>query len=313
MTEAACEAAPVLAHDRMPRRPRLVLPVGSCDCHAHIMGPAERYPYGTPRSYTPPDALLTEYLGMHAIVGVDRGVLVQPSVYGTDNRNMLNAMAVAGGRLRGVGVIDASIPEAELERMHAAGVRGVRFNLLFKGGPPMMEAARVAERIARLGWHLQFLIDVGAHPDLDRRFADFPVPVVIDHMGHMPAGRGTDDPGFRALLRLLDGGRCWVKLSAPYRVSGGGPPYADVVPIARALVERRPDRIVWGTDWPHPAIAGPMPNDGALVDLLADWVPDDTVRRCILVDNPAVLYDFPERGADTAEFLSKTEGRDKWA
>lgn len=284
--------------DRLPRRPRLRLPAGSCDCHAHVFGPAALYPYSPARGYTPPDALLAEYLGMHAITGISRGVLVQPSVYGTDNANLLSALKTGGDRLRGIAVVDSSVTDEDLERLRRAGVRGIRFNVVFAGGTPLAEAARLARRVAPLGWHVQLLIDVSHHPHLDREFADFPTPIVIDHMGHVPAPAGLEVAGFQALLRLLDGGRCWVKLSGPYRTSAGDVPYDDVLPFARALVERRPDRLVWGTDWPHPAIPGHSPNAADLVDLLETWIPDAALRRRILVENPADLYGFPAPRGD---------------
>lgn len=298
MTSEHDDAPAIPGPDRFPRRPALALPTGSCDCHAHVFGPAARFPYSTPRSYTPPDSPLAEYLAMHDTLGVQRGVLVQPSVYGTDNAAMMDALRAHPERLRGVAVLDPDVPEAELAALHAGGVRGVRVNVLFKGGVPISAARPLAERIAPLGWHLQFLIDVSNHPDLDRELAGFPTPVVIDHMGHCDAARAANDPGFAALLRLLDGGGCWVKLSGPYRITARSVvPFDDVTPIARTLVARRPDRMVWGTDWPHPSIRTAMPNDADLVEMLADWVPDAEVRRRILVDNPAMLYDFPALAA----------------
>lgn len=294
MTPEHDEAPPIPGPDRHPRRPALVLPPGSCDCHAHVFGPAARFPYSTPRSYTPPDSPLAEYLAMHDTLGVQRGVLVQPSVYGTDNSAMMDALHAHPERLRGVAVVAPDVPEAELDVLHAGGVRGVRVNVLFKGGVPISAARPLAERIAARGWHVQFLIDVGNHPELDRELAGFPTPVVIDHMGHCAVARVPTDPGFAALMRLLDTGRCWVKLSGPYRITARqAVPFDDVAPVARTLVRRRPDRMVWGTDWPHPSIATAMPNDADLVEMLADWVPDADTRRRILVDNPAELYDFP--------------------
>lgn len=294
MSTAIDDAPPIPGPDRKPRKPKLVLPPGSCDCHAHVFGPMARFPYSTPRSYTPPDSPLAEYLAMHDTLGVERGVLVQPSVYGTDNAAMMEALRAHPDRLRGVAVVDPAVPEEELKALHEGGVRGVRVNVLFKGGVPISAARPLAERIAPYGWHVQFLIDVSNHPELDEELAGFPTPVVIDHMGHCDVAKTATDPGFAALLRLLDGGRCWVKLSGPYRITARkAVPFDDVTPVARALVARRPDRMVWGTDWPHPSIRTDMPNDGDLVEMLADWVPDAAARQRILVDNPAALYDFP--------------------
>lgn len=294
MSAVTDDAPPIPGPDRFPRTPKLALPPGSCDCHAHVFGPMARFPYSTPRSYTPPDSPLAEYLAMHDTLGVQRGVLVQPSVYGTDNDAMMEALHAHPDRLRGVAVLDPAVPEDELKALHEGGVRGVRVNVLFKGGVPISAARPLAERIAPYGWHVQFLIDVSNHPRLDEELAGFPTPVVIDHMGHCDTAKTATDPGFAALLRLLDGGRCWVKLSGPYRTTARkAVPFDDVTPVARLLVARRPDRMVWGTDWPHPSIKTEMPNDGDLVDMLADWVPDAATRQRILVDNPAALYDFP--------------------
>lgn len=294
MSTVIDDAPPIPGPDRKPSKPKLVLPPGSCDCHAHVFGPMARFPYSTPRSYTPPDSPLAEYLAMHDTLGVERGVLVQPSVYGTDNAAMMEALRAHPDRLRGVAVVDPAVPEEELKALHEGGVRGVRVNVLFKGGVPISAARPLAERIAPYGWHVQFLIDVSNHPELDEELAGFPTPVVIDHMGHCDVAKTATDPGFAALLRLLDGGRCWVKLSGPYRITARkAVPFDDVTPVARALVARRPDRMVWGTDWPHPSIRTDMPNDGDLVEMLADWVPDAAARQRILVDNPAALYDFP--------------------
>ncbi len=273
--------------------PRLALPALACDCHYHVFGPAREFPYAQERSYTPPDCLFEQRLALHERLGIARSVIVQPSVYGTDNRAMLAAMARSRpGAVRGVAVIGPATSEAELDAMHAQGVRGVRVNALFKGGTPIAEVRRLAERVAPRGWHVQFLIDVSAFPDPGQFLGSLPVPVVVDHMGHFPAARGVADAGFVALLRLVATGRCWVKLSAPYRLSAQPFPHRDVAPIARALVEANPERLVWGSDWPHPGIAAPMPDDGKLVDLIGEWVPDARVRDRIVRDNPAMLYGF---------------------
>lgn len=291
-------AAPLCsAFDPQPRTPQLRLPAGSCDCHAHICGPAEHYPYAEERIYTPPDALAEDYLRMLQIVGVQRAVIVQPSVYADDNRVLLKALAGLTIPCRGVAVIDAALPDRQLENLHRAGVRGVRFNLVDVRDPSGridLGAVRgLAERVARLGWHAEFLAHVDDYPDLDRMFADFPVAVVFGHMGYLRSPPAVGNAGFQALLRLLRGGNCWVKLTGPMRISAGDLPYPDVTAIARALVAAAPDRLIWGSDWPHVKISGKMPNDGDLVDLLADWIPDAEIRRRILIDNPVRLYDFP--------------------
>ena len=234
---------------------------------------------------------------MLATLGVERAVLVQPSVYGTDNAALLDALAAAGPRVRGVAVVGDDAEETELERMHRAGVRGVRCNVVDvlpdeKGKLPLGQLTRLARKIERFGWHIELLLHVDEFPDFDRAFADFPVPVVIGHLGYMKTDRGLEAPGFQALLRSMRGGRCWVKLTGPYRISTQPFPHRDVTPFAHALLDAAPGRLVWGTDWPHVMVKGRMPNDGDLCDLLSDWVPDPALCQRVLVDNPAALYGF---------------------
>lgn len=279
--------------DPDPRPPSFAVPPGACDTHAHVFEAPGRYPMVAERSYTPPEAPLEAYEHLHRTLGIDRGVLVQPSVYGTDNSAMLDAMAQIGPRLRGVAVVEPDVSEAELARLDKAGVRGVRVNLLFKGGVGPDAMARLAARVGELGWHLQLLIDISTFPDLAKTLGPLPVDLVVDHMGHMKVANGLDHPGFRDLLALVRDGRAWVKLSGAYRTTGQRvAPYDDVDPFARALIEAGPERMVWGSDWPHPMVDIPMPNDGEILDLLARWAPDEDVRRKILVDNPAALYGF---------------------
>jgi predicted TIM-barrel fold metal-dependent hydrolase len=280
--------------DPSPTPPGFVPPPGACDCHAHVFGPQDRYPYVAGRTYTPPDCPLPAYRRMLDTLGLARCVLVQPSVYGADNRLMMACLDELGAAARGVAVMSPRATDAELEALHARGVRGLRLNLIYSGGGVGLgDAEALAARIAPLGWHLQFLVDVSATPDLRRRLARLPVPCVIDHMGHLPAAKGVRDAGFRDLLDALAEGRTWVKLSGAYRMTAlADPPYDDVRPMAEALIAANPDRLVWGSDWPHPALHVPMPNDGTLLDLLAAWAPDALLRRRILVDNPARLYGF---------------------
>ncbi|MPY69279.1 MAG: amidohydrolase family protein [Alphaproteobacteria bacterium] len=289
-------APPCAPPDRTPHRPRLALPAGACDTHAHICGPAARYAYSPDRIYTPPDALLTDYRAMLEALRMERCVLVQPSVYGVDNAAMLDAMAALGPRCRGVAVVDGAVTKDELARLHEAGVRGVRLNLVDVRSPtgavPLDDARALAARVAPMGWHVELLIHADDYPDFDVMFADFPADIVLGHLGYMRPGKGVDDPGFAALLRLLEGGRCWVKLTGPYRISAGDLPYADILPHARALADAAPDRILWGSDWPHVMVKKAMPNDGDLCDLLAGWIPDEGARERVLVHNPAALYGF---------------------
>lgn len=295
-SELPAEAPLCAAHDPHPRKPRLVLPPLACDTHAHVCGPAMRYSYAPARIYTPPDALPSQYRHLLDTLGVERAVLVQPSVYATDNAALLDALAADPVRQRGVAVVDPGISNAELERIHALGVRGARCNIVDikegKGRLPLDMLKALAAKIRPFGWHLEFLMHVEEFPDLDRMLDGFPVDVVFGHLGYMKTGLGLDAPGYQALLRLLRGGHAWVKLTGPYRISAGALPYADVTPYARALVDAAPERIVWGTDWPHVTVKGAMPNDGDLCELLSDWVPDEAARHKVLVDNPATLYGF---------------------
>lgn len=273
--------------------PKEKAPAKSVDCHFHIFGPDARYPYATKRGYTPPEAPIAHYQAMIATLGIERMVIVHPSVYGTDNRCSLDSMAALGReRCRMVAVVDERVGEAELKRMDAAGVRGVRFNLVNVGGPSRAALEGVARRIAPLGWHLQVYVEGEQLPELAPMLASLPVPVVVDHMGQIMTGWGVDHPALGALRRLIDGGRGWVKLCG-YRSSSAGYPFADVGPLARALIAGAAERCLWGTDWPHPNFAGTMPDDGELLDLLADWAPSPRLRHKILVENPAALYGFP--------------------
>jgi len=275
-----------------PGRPKVAAPPNAWDCHAHIFGPVEQYPYIPGRSYTPPQASIQAYQRMLSALGLDRAVIVQPSVYGTDNRCTYDAVAASGGRWRGIAVVGASTNMHALRRLHDAGFRGVRINLLFKGGLAMETLEQVARLIAPLGWHLQLLVDGRDLAELAPRLRRLPVRFVIDHMGHMPAQLGLGHPGFTALLALAREGNCWVKLSGPYRISAKPYPYEDAAPIAKALVQAAPQRMVWGSDWPHPSFQGAMPVDATLLDLLASWVPEPRTRQHILTTNPAELYDF---------------------
>jgi predicted TIM-barrel fold metal-dependent hydrolase len=293
---ASAEAPLCAAPDPHPRKPRIAMPSHACDTHAHICGPIERHPYADRRVYTPPDALLPAYREMLDTLGVQRMVLVQPSVYGADNSVMLDAMAKLDNAARGVAVVDDDVSDAELERLDAAGVRGVRINVVDvaegKGKIAMEPLVALAERIKRYGWHVEFLMHADEFPQLDRLFADFPVDIVLGHLGYMKTDKGLEDPGFQALLRLAERGKAWVKLTGPYRISTAPMPHNDTVSFAHALLNAAPDRVIWGTDWPHVMVKGAMPNDGDLADLLLEWVPDEAMREKVLVANPAKLYGF---------------------
>ncbi len=261
------------------------------------MGPKAQYAYSPARIYTPPDCPLSDYLHMLDTLGFERAVLVQPSVYGTDNTVMLEAIKTAGGRLRGVAVVDEDIADDELKALDAAGVRGVRVNIVDvkdrkPGTLPMAALTGLAQRIAPLRWHMEFLIHADEFPNLDETFADFPVEIVLGHLGYLTVGKQPDDAGFQALLRLMQSGRAWVKLTGPYRITAEPLPYPDTAPFAHALVEANRERVIWGTDWPHVMLKGRMPNDGDLANLLSDWIPDANVRQQVLVRNPEKLYGF---------------------
>jgi predicted TIM-barrel fold metal-dependent hydrolase len=290
-------APPCAPPDFDPRQPRLPLPKLACDTHAHILGPIAKYAYSPARVYTPPDCLLGDYQHMLATLGVARAVLVQPSVYGSDNTVMLYAMRAAGNAFRGVAVVDDDIDDDELEKLHAAGVRGVRVNIVDvkdrkPGTLPMAELTTLAKRIAPLGWHMEFLMHCDEFPDMDRAFADFPVDIVLGHLGYMKTSQGVANAGFQALLRLMQAGKAWVKFTGPYRISGEPLPHADTNAFAHALIAANAQRVLWGTDWPHVMVKSLMPNDGDLCDLLSAWIPDAATREQVLVRNPAKLYGF---------------------
>jgi len=296
MTDAPPHAPLCASPDFKPRKPALKLPKGACDSHAHICGPIADFDYSPERIYTPPDCLLSDYSQMLSTLGVSKAVLVQPSIYGTDNTVMLKAMAEATIPIRGVAVVDGLISDNELANMHQAGVRGVRYNIVDVADPsgdiPLDDIKAMAERIKFMGWHVEFLIHTDDYANFDKIFSDFPTDIVVGHLGYMRPGQDTTIPGFQALLRLMQAGKCWTKLTGPYRISSGDVPYADTVPFAHALMEAAPDQVIWGTDWPHVMVKKPMPNDGDICDLLADWVPDAENLKRVLVDNPNRLYDL---------------------
>jgi 2-pyrone-4,6-dicarboxylate lactonase len=289
-------APPCAPPDFAVRAPRLRLPPLACDCHAHVIGPAPRYPFIAERVYTPPDCLPADYARMRQVLGLQRAVLVQPSVYGTDNRLLLDALAQDPAHLRGVAVVAEDIPDGELQRLQAAGVRGLRVNLVDRrdaGGPLPIDMLRgLARRIAPLGWHLELLVHVDQHARELPLLAELGVPVVLGHFGYQAIGAGTTHAGFQALLRLLESGVLWVKLTGPYRLTREPLPYADCDALAAALRGTAPGRLLWGSDWPHVMLKGRMPNDAELVDLLERWLPDAGLREQVLVRNPQVLYGF---------------------
>lgn len=279
------------------------LPKGATDCHAHSCGPAHRFPYAAERIYTPADALLPDYRALLDTLGVARAVLVQPSVYGDDNRALVAALESDRAALRGVAVVKPSVTDNELAALHAAGVCGIRCNIVdlaqAKGALPVAELRQLAQRIAPLKWHLELLMHVNEFPDLAQQLGDLPVDLVFGHFGYVAAQRTTSDPGFQSLLSLVRTGKAWVKITGPYRISrafsdsaGNECSYSDVRPFADALLEANPCQLLWGSDWPHVMVKHHMPHDADLCDVLGDWVQDKSLRAQILVSNAAQLYGF---------------------
>ncbi len=276
-------------------RPHWQPPAGATDCHMHIFGPYERYPLSPGRSYTPPEASLAAYRAMCDTIGIERTVIVQPSIYGTDNAVTLDAVdAIGRDRTRAVVVVDESFDLPALRAIAARGACGVRINAVSGNGTPLAQLEALGARLAELGWHLQLYARPAEMLALEPALARLPCPLVLDHMGGVKSDQqgGVGHPAFQALLRLLRSG-AWAKLCG-YRSATAGAPYADVAAMARAMIEAAPDRCVWGTDWPHPSLASPeeVPDDGVLMDALGDWAPEPAQRQAILVDNPARLYGF---------------------
>lgn len=293
--------AQIRGPDPHPKKPELQLPAGACDAHCHIYGPANRFPYVQRAGYIPPDAPFEDMRKLHEFLGIDRAVIVHPNPHGTDYRVTLDGIARSEGRYRGVATAypEGDITDDDLQRLHEGGMRGLRFTFLKRlqgiedrGEFPVVQ--RLCERIARLGWHLVVYFDFEKNklPDFADLLTDLPVPFVLDHMGSPRAADGLDQPAFQTVLALMRSPNAWAKVTGAERVSTAGPPFDDAVPFAQALIQAAPDRVLWGTDWPHPNVTW-MPNDGDLVDHLARYAPDETTRRKILVDNPTRLY-WPE-------------------
>ena len=283
------------------------VPAGACDCHTHIHGDPEKFPFFSGRVYTPEMALPDEMAALHKALHMQRVVIVTPSVYGTDNSATLYGMKARGADARGVAVIDDKTPESELDAMGRAGVRGIRLNLATGGvSDPAVGRQRflaAIERITNRNWHVQMNTNLAMISAIKEQVAASPVAVVFDHFGGARAELGPQQPGFAELVELVRSGQVYVKISAAYRVSRLAPDYADVVPLAQALIGANPDRVVWGTDWPHPATTPPggkatdvtplmQIDDGRLLNQLPVWAPDPAIRKKILVDNPARLYAF---------------------
>lgn len=273
--------------------PGLQLPADACDAHCHVFGPGDVFPYAPERTYTPVDVSRDTLFALHRRLGLARGVIVQASCHGTDNAALVDALAAGDGRYRGIAMVGPEVSDAELARLHAAGVRGVRFNFVSHlGNDAQFDNVRaIVARIAPLGWHIVVHFDSDRLAALADFLRELPITIVIDHMGRPDASFGLDQAAFAELDALVaDDDKFWVKVSGCERITREGPPYADAAPFARHLVELIPERVLWGTDFPHPNIRPPIPDDGALVDLIADFAPRAEQRQALLVDNPTRLY-----------------------
>jgi 2-pyrone-4,6-dicarboxylate lactonase len=266
----------------------------ACDAHCHIFGPAAKFPYAPNAPYWPPDAPFENLQKLHKILGIERAVIVHASCHGADMRVTLDGIARSNGRYRGTAIIDETYGEREFQRMHDGGIRGVRFNFVkhLGGRPDMAFFQRTVERVKAMGWHLILHLDAADLVEFDALFKRVPVPMVIDHMGRVKASDGVDQQPFQVLLEWMKRDKFWVKICGAERVSSMGPPFGDAVPFARKLIEAAPERILWGTDWPHPNVGKHMPNDGDLMDLFPQMAPEPALQQKILVDNPARLYGF---------------------
>jgi predicted TIM-barrel fold metal-dependent hydrolase len=274
--------------------PKLKMPADACDCHHHIYD--GKFPIAPSATLKPGDAKAADYQALQKRIGTTRSVVVQPSTYGTDNSCTLDGMAQLGPASRGVAVVDISVADAELKRLHGLGIRGIRFNLVQAGATTVDMLEPLSKRVADLGWHVQIHQTGDGIVKLQDVLQKVASPIVFDHMGRIPKDVGVDHPAYTVISRLIDKGRAWVKISGAYMDTKVGPPtYADSTKLAQAFVKLAPQRMVWGSDWPHPtAKDDDKPNDATLVDLLSEWAPDEATRRRILVENPAELYGFTQ-------------------
>ncbi|MFI6938707.1 amidohydrolase family protein [Streptomyces sp. NPDC050418] len=289
-----------------PSRPAYRLPEGAVDAHCHVFGPGEEFPYAPERKYTPCDASKEQLFALRDHLGFTRNVIVQATCHGADNAAMLDALRASGGLARGVATLRPDVTDAEIRALHEAGVRGVRFNFVKRlvDAAPQQDLRDIAEKIAPYGWHVVVYFEAADLPGLREFLLSIPVPLVVDHMGRPDVTKDPEGPEFEAFLDFLRARPdIWCKVTCPERLTVDGPPaldgeraaYRDVVPFARRVVEEFPDRVLWGTDWPHPNLTGHMPDDGLLVDFVPHIAPTPELRRRLLVDNPTRLY-WPEAG-----------------
>lgn len=289
-----------------PSRPAFTPPSGAVDAHCHVFGPAARFPFAPERKYTPVDGAKEQLFALRDRLGLARNVIVQATCHGKDNSALVDALEASGGLARGVATVDADVTTEELRNLHSAGVRGVRFNFVKRlvDTVPTRALATIAEKIAPLGWHAVVYFEAADLPDLAEFFLSLPVPLVVDHMGRPDVAKDPAGPEFAEFLDFVRRSGAWVKVSCPERLSRSGPPaldgerraYADVVPFARRVVEAFPDRVLWGTDWPHPNLTDHMPDDGLLLDHVPRIAVTAEQRQALLVDNPMRLY-WPDEPA----------------
>jgi len=277
----------------VPTKPEYRPPPGAVDAHCHVFGPAADFPYAPERKYTPCDAPKESLFALRDYLGFSRNVIVQATCHGRDNSALVDALQSAGERARGVAAVGPDVSQTELDALHAAGVRGVRFNFVKRlvDATPREVLLRIADRIAAMGWHIVVYFEASDLADLVPFLRTLPTIVVVDHMGRPDVAKGVDHPDFQRFVSLLaDHANIWTKVSCPERLSLSGPDYTDVIPFARTLVQRFPDRVLWGTDWPHPNMKSHMPDDGVLVDVIPRIAPDAAAQQALLVDNPVCLY-----------------------
>lgn len=282
-----------MSYHNNPTEPKLKLPAGACDAHFHVFGPRDKFAYAKDAPYVPEvDAPKDVLIDRHMFLSIERGVVVQSAAHGLDNSAAADLLAEKKGSYVGVALVPVNADMSLLKKLHEQGFRGARFNYLqhLGGGPAMPELMKLATKLAVLNWHLQLHVESSMIVKMTPELKLSPVPVVIDHMGRVDASRGLDQPGFRHLLRLMEDKRFWVKVSGLERASRQGSPYADAVPFARKLVAEFGDRVIWGSDWPHPNLDS-IPDDGVLVDLIAEFA-NEAQRQALLVDNPMKLYKF---------------------
>jgi 2-pyrone-4,6-dicarboxylate lactonase len=276
---------------RDPKTPRHLLPAGTVDCHMHLFGPPSRYPVYPETTYITEDALPETFIGLMDRFGIAIGNFIPASPQGTDPSHLVDVLTDFPERFIGVAIVDHDVTDKELARLAAVGVKGARFQSPGHGSKLPALTLETAARVADLGWHVQLFPSGTEIIELEPLVRAVPAPVVFDHFGSVPAEAGTGQPAFAALLRLIDTGRVWVKLSRPMQITREDPPYPSVIPLAHALIEHAPERVLWGTDWPHVGLVGrTMPDDGDLVDLIWDWVPDERDRQRVLVENPNEFY-----------------------